>query len=140
MKDGIDHEGDGIIDALDEDSDNDTLEDGVETDLDADGDGIPNYRDPDDDNDGLSTQAEYNGGVDSDGDTTPDYLDSDSDNDGVADGSDPSPTDAGGSGEDPNVGTYTPEKYGFGCTTSGGGTGSSWLALALGLLLLRRRD
>ncbi len=136
----IDTDGDGIIDALDEDSDNDTLEDGVETDLDADGDGIPNYRDPDDDNDGLSTQAEYNGGVDSDGDTTPDYLDSDSDNDGVADGSDPSPTDAGGSGEDPNVGTYTPEKYGFGCTTSGGGTGSSWLALGLGLLLLRRRD
>ena len=43
-------------------------------------------------------------------------------------------------GEDPNAGTYTPEKYGFGCTTSGGGTGSSWLGLALGLLLLRRRD
>ncbi|MFT4625060.1 MAG: putative outer membrane repeat protein [Myxococcota bacterium] len=136
----IDTDGDGIYDVLDEDSDNDTITDQLEANVgDTDGNGIPNYRDDDDDGDRLSTQAEYNGGVDSDGDGAPDYLDRDSDNDGVIDGVDPAPTDRGGDGFDPNESPSTPDKYGFGCSTTGSGSGLTGLALALGLLLARRR-
>jgi uncharacterized protein (TIGR03382 family) len=136
----VDTDGDGTFDVLDEDSDADEVGDAIETAADADGDGLPNYRDPDDDNDGLSTQAEYNGGSDTDGDGISDYLDSDSDNDGVVDGFDPSPLDAGGEDEDPDADSYVPDRYGFGCSTTGSSSGLGWLGLALGLLLLRRRD
>ena len=76
-------DGDGIINSLDLDSDNDGILDNVEAQttagyvgpsgIDANGDGVDDA---------------YAGGlsaVDSDGDGTADYLDSDSDNDGIAD-------------------------------------------------------
>ncbi len=90
-----DHDGDGIIDALDTDSDNDGIPDRVEAGpnplhpVDTDGDGTPDYLDRDSDGDGLPDALE--GGVvagvprDSDGDGTPDYLDLDSDNDTLPD-------------------------------------------------------
>jgi hypothetical protein len=97
-----DTDGDGDIDALDEDSDGDFVSDlheAVDTDLatpvgDLDGDGLLDHLDQDDDGDGvpsllesgavsLSTQP-----VDTDLDGTPDYRDTDSDNDTVLDSTD----------------------------------------------------
>ncbi|WP_020558131.1 IPTL-CTERM sorting domain-containing protein [Thiofilum flexile] len=91
----IDSDGDGIINALDDDDDNDTIltknenyNGGSPISNDTDGDGKPDYLDTDDDNDGVLTKNEnYNGGTpendDTDGDGKPDYLDTDDDNDGV---------------------------------------------------------
>lgn len=86
----VDTDDDGIIDALDDDDDNDTIltifEDyngGLPTNDDTDRDGIPDYLDADDDNDGLLTSQEQpavsgdpnNGNArDTDGDGRPDYL------------------------------------------------------------------
>tara|TARA_R100000306_G_scaffold62532_1_gene72203 strand:+ start:49511 stop:52255 length:2745 start_codon:yes stop_codon:yes gene_type:complete len=80
-----DADGDGIIDALDDDSDNDGLSDRVEGPGDVDGDGILNFRDLDSDGDGVSDTAEGTG--DADGDGVPDFLDrsSDEDGDGIPD-------------------------------------------------------
>jgi hypothetical protein len=88
-----DTDGDGIIDAKDDDDDNDTIptkleHDGSGTAPDSDQDGKPDYLDADDDNDGLLTRHEnYNGGTplndDTDRDGKPDYLDADDDNDGL---------------------------------------------------------
>ncbi|MCK5897029.1 MAG: hypothetical protein KAG20_09495 [Cocleimonas sp.] len=78
---------DGIIDALDEDDDNDTIltrnedpnRDGTPVNDDIDKDGIPNYLDANDDGDMVSTKKE--GGIlDTDKDGVLDYLDK---NDGV---------------------------------------------------------
>lgn len=94
----LDSDGDGNIDALDPDDDNDgvpTIEespdgDGDPTNDNTDGDSLPNYRDEDDDGDGYPTIVE--GGPDgdptnddTDADTIPDYLDEDSDGDTVLD-------------------------------------------------------
>jgi len=73
---------DELIDALDDDDDNDGVPTADEGFRDSDRDGLPNYRDPDDDDDGLSTAAELERG-DSDGDELPDSLDPDDDGDGV---------------------------------------------------------
>ena len=76
-------DGDSIIDALDEDSDNDTLPDAQEGRIDSDEDGLFNYQDADDDNDSLPTQLEVlltgNLGMDVDGDSRANYLDLDAD-------------------------------------------------------------
>ncbi|MEZ5538259.1 MAG: choice-of-anchor L domain-containing protein [Thiolinea sp.] len=88
----LDTDGDGKINALDDDDDNDTipteLENHGSTQEDTDQDGKPDYLDDDDDNDGLLTRYEnYNGHTplddDTDRDGKPDYLDADDDNDGL---------------------------------------------------------
>ena len=53
--------------------------------IDSDGDGIIDSIDLDDDNDGIPDTEEGNGTVDTDGDGIPDSLDLDSDNDGLLD-------------------------------------------------------
>jgi hypothetical protein len=89
----VDTDGDGVIDALDADSDADGVADSSEGAIDHDGDGIGDWRDPDDDGDGLPTADEGIGDPDLDG--IPNHLDTDSDGDGYADdaeaaaGSDP---------------------------------------------------
>ena len=140
-----------IYDVLDDDSDDDSVldkyewrggvdtdgKDGVDAAPDTDGDGIPDFRDADDDNDGLLTIDEYNNNVDSDGDGVADYLDRDSDNDGTVDGKDPQPTSAGGNA-DRIPGAEDPEKYGFGCSSTGGSShGGAWMLL-MALFGLRR--
>ena len=98
----LDHDKDGLIDALDADDDNDGIAtryekpdvngDGSTSDaLDSDGDGIADYLDTDDDNDTVLTRYEApdvnadgnpQDARDTDKDSKPDYLDSDDDNDG----------------------------------------------------------
>lgn len=92
---GIDTDGDGLIDALDPNDDDDcvlTIDedpdgDGDPTNDDADMDGTPNYLDQDDDGDGLaSCEEDANGNGDptdddADGDGIPDYLEEDRDGD-----------------------------------------------------------
>ncbi|MEE9384583.1 MAG: VWA domain-containing protein [Nannocystaceae bacterium] len=68
-----DSDGDGVVDACDEDSDNDEILDIDEGAVDTDGDGIIDTLD------------------DTDGDGTPDIIDEDSDNDGIPDGEDAFP-------------------------------------------------
>ncbi|GEM_PF-5865305 len=75
----LDTDGDGIIDALDIDSDGDTIPDKTEGNIHSDDDGFPDYQDSDSDGDGLSDYLEvaiYH--------TNPILLDSDAD--GVTDG------------------------------------------------------
>lgn len=79
----VDTDGDGLIDALDTDDDDDGVLTQDEERTDSDGDGSYNRLDSDDDGDGIPTLTE--GAVDSDGDTTSDYLDRDSDGDGLLD-------------------------------------------------------
>lgn len=85
----IDTDGDGIIDALDTDSDNDGVPDAVEGTQDLDGDGAPNWRDPDDDGDGIPTATEVEDGAahgnDVDGDGNNNWYDTDADGDGKPD-------------------------------------------------------
>ena len=102
---GIDSDGDGIIDGLDPDDDDDCIPTIVEVmrdpdgnmdpfDDDADGDGMIDHLDDDDDNDGLiACEEDPNGdgdptNDDSVGEGTPDYLDPDLDDDGLLDGDD----------------------------------------------------
>lgn len=88
----IDTNGDGTIDALDDDSDGDTIPDSQEGTTDTDGDGAPDYRDPDDDGDGIPTSIEVVDGKtakvsdDVDMDGKKNWLDKDSDNNGIEDG------------------------------------------------------
>lgn len=107
----VDSDGDGAIDALDADDDNDTIptkdeqaDSNVGGDpadaVDTDGDGIPNYLDADSDNDGVSDADEAKSGgdplnTDSDGDGLPgaeeiklgtNLSSADSDSDGLSDG------------------------------------------------------
>lgn len=91
----IDSDGDGKINALDDDDDNDSVltknevyNGGSPISNDTDGDSTPDYLDTDDDNDGILTKDEnYNKGTpeddNTDGDTKPDYLDVDDDGDGI---------------------------------------------------------
>ncbi|MBN1997768.1 T9SS type A sorting domain-containing protein [candidate division KSB1 bacterium] len=101
--DGVDSDGDGILDDLDDDDDNDGLLDVIEGDEDTDGDGVPNRLDIDSDNDGIcdidegqpsllksangveKSSIQMLGAVDTDNDGTPDFLDPDSDQDSVPD-------------------------------------------------------
>lgn len=82
-----DTDGDGLIDALDTDSDADGIDDTTEAQgavpVDTDGDGQPDYIDSDSDNDTLTDLSEGVGDVDGDG--LANYIDTDSDNDGVSD-------------------------------------------------------
>jgi hypothetical protein len=101
-----DSDGDGVIDALDRDSDNDGLGDETEGPDDADVDGVPNYLDEDSDGDGIpdgqGTVIVEPGAVgepddirvfapniegleDTDGDGKYDYVDEDADGDGIPD-------------------------------------------------------
>ncbi len=75
-----DTDSDGIPNWRDTDSDNDGIDDSVETVVDSDNDGVSNYVDLDSDNDGVSDEEE--GTDDSDGDGIPNYLDNDNDEDG----------------------------------------------------------
>ncbi len=79
----VDSDGDGIIDRIDEDTDNDGIYDQAESNRDFDGDGVPNYRDLDSDNDGISDREETV--RDFDGDGAPNYIDLDADNDSLLD-------------------------------------------------------
>jgi hypothetical protein len=97
---GVDSDGDGTPNALDEDSDDDLISDYVEGIGDPDGDGIPNYLDSDSDGDGMTDVDEGVGDLDGDG--VPDFLDRDADGDTIDDaqelavGLDPrNPVDAG---------------------------------------------
>ena len=104
----LDADGDGIINSLDLDADNDGIPDIIEAGgVDTNGDGLIDYPTPtdptsmvDDDNDGLAdiyddtdTQGGTSGwtngtsisNLDSDGDNIPDALDLDADNDGIPD-------------------------------------------------------
>jgi hypothetical protein len=98
----LDHDKDGVIDALDADDDNDGIAtryempdsngDGNPSDAsDSDKDGKPDYLDTDDDNDTVLTRYEKpdvnadgnpSDAQDTDHDSKPDYLDTDDDNDG----------------------------------------------------------
>jgi hypothetical protein len=103
LKDGVerswscDTDGDGQINAMDPDSDDDGVNDwserfavmlynGLNELWDVDRDEKDNMLDPDSDGDGLADGLEYNHGIDSDGDGYPNFLDWDSDGDGVPDG------------------------------------------------------
>ncbi len=84
----LDTDNDGVIDALDDDDDNDGIlsvfenyNGGSLRDDDTDGDGKPDYLDPDDDNDGLMTAQEA---PDSNGDGNPDDA-ADIDQNGIPD-------------------------------------------------------
>lgn len=151
-----DTDGDGTIDALDSDSDDDGVPDEDEAGVsprnprDTDGDGTPDYRDTDDDDDGLDTEVEIADGiVDSDGDGLADYLDPDSDNDGVLDGAErdgdsdgdgiPDRLDAGSDwGSDTTPVAASEYGFGLGCSSTGA-TPVGLSLLLLPLLVLRRR-
>jgi len=94
---GVDTDGDGLADALEEslgtdperaDTDGDGLLDRDEL-GDTDGDGIIDALEPDDDGDGVPTADEL--GLDTDGDRLPDHRDDDDDGDGIPTAEDPNP-------------------------------------------------
>lgn len=110
-----DTDGDGTIDALDPDDDDDLIpsrdEDhdgnGDPTDDDSDGDQIPDYLDDDDDDDGVLTRDEDRDG---DGDPTND----DSDGDGIGDWLDPNDGDGPlGDGDGDGIGRADEEALGL---------------------------
>ncbi len=84
-----DTDGDGHLDALDTDDDNDGIPTAYESPNtawgDTDGDDVPDWLDTDDDDDGIPTRDERPGGNnrDTDGNGVPDHLDADDDHDGV---------------------------------------------------------
>ena len=89
--DPVNSDGSSLIDALDPDSDDDSLLDADEGTTDSDGDGTGDWRDPDDDDDGLDTAVEVAdatalGDSDGDDDGWASWLDVDADGDGVGDG------------------------------------------------------
>jgi len=120
----VDTDGDGIINALDLDDDNDGILDTVEGNLDTDGDGIINRLDLDTDNDGINdvieaggTDTNDNGRADGmiDGDGVPTsandgLMPTDLDNDGVAD-TVSFTTLAGSSGDDTLIGSTLNETF-----------------------------
>ncbi len=142
---GLDTDGDGTPDVLDDDDDGDGVPTANEPAGDPDGDGIPAYLDPDepgeeDTGDPGDTGSPGDTGATDTGlpdDTgTPTQL-PDSDGDGVPDAIDPSPDDAGSSGPAPQP---TPVDYGCTCSSNaGGGPGVALFAVILGLAGLRRR-
>lgn len=90
-REGVDTDGDGIPDYLDDDSDGDGLPDSLEagdadpltTARDTDSDGIPDFRDDDSDANGILDADE--GTADTDGDGRLDFQDPDDDNDRISD-------------------------------------------------------
>jgi MYXO-CTERM domain-containing protein len=76
-----DCDNDGTVNALDDDSDNDSIDDGDDGTDDPDGDGRNNYLDTDSDNDQLLDSEEWE--LDTDGDALDNYIDDDDDDDGV---------------------------------------------------------
>jgi hypothetical protein len=107
----VDTDGDGLVDPLDPDDDDDAVPTSFEIALvsqDWDSDGLPNHMDPDDEDDTLLTRLEDHDGDgdprndDTDGDDLPDWLDTDDDNDGVLTrqelpvGADPTSVDSDG--------------------------------------------
>lgn len=83
-----DHDGDGIFDYLDLDSDNDGVPDSEEGIVDTDRDGTPDYLDEDDDGDTLLTRYEVmplSFTNDPDNDGLKNWVDLDSDGDGILD-------------------------------------------------------
>ncbi len=108
-EEGVDSDGDGTPDYLDDDSDGDGIPDSVECNTvrsgdepaDTDGDGTHDFRDDESDGNGIPDATE--GGGDADGDGDPDFRDTDNDGDRVPDtdeiGGDPSaPRDFDGDG------------------------------------------
>ena len=107
---GSDRDGDGTVDGVDLDNDNDGIPDAEETGTlafsptgDEDGDGILNFEDLDDAVAGFTAANDANGdgvidGFDTDRDGVPDVYDLDSDNDGIADLLEAGGTDADGDG------------------------------------------
>lgn len=98
----INTDGTGPIDALDTDSDDDSLLDSAEgPTTNTDGDGAPNYRDADDDGDTIPTRTEITDGAtfgtNPDNDGAPNWLDTDSDGDGAPDSTE-GRTDSDGDG------------------------------------------
>ena len=84
----VDTDQDGTIDALDTDSDDDSLPDEIEGEVDTDSDGLPDYRDDDDDADGIPTAVELADAAihgDPDGDGVPAHHDENSDGDADTD-------------------------------------------------------
>ena len=85
----VDSDGDNIGDWRDKDSDGDLIPDAVELSADKDSDGMPNYLDRDSDNDSIPDQIEAgidpNNPVNTDGGVDPNYLDTDSDGDMIPD-------------------------------------------------------
>ncbi|MEL7037415.1 MAG: Ig-like domain-containing protein, partial [Cyanobacteria bacterium J06592_8] len=88
----VDTDGDGVPDNLDLDSDNDGLNDIVES-GDTDGDNVPDFRDLDSDNDGINDIIE-GGLTDPDGDGV--VNGADNDGDGILDQADPDDNNFGG--------------------------------------------
>jgi gliding motility-associated-like protein len=85
----VDSDGDLIGDWRDKDSDGDKIPDAVELSADKDSDGMPNYLDRDSDNDSIPDAIEAgidpNNPLNSDTDADPNYLDTDSDGDKILD-------------------------------------------------------
>ncbi len=85
----VDSDGDNTGDWRDKDSDGDLIPDAVEYSADKDSDGMPNYLDRDSDNDSIPDQVEAgidpNNPVNTDGGFDPNYLDTDSDGDLIPD-------------------------------------------------------
>jgi hypothetical protein len=120
----VDTDQDGLIDALDDDDDNDGIPSVRERisdadgdgspDLDPDGDGVENGRDDDSDGDGIPDAVE--GTSDTDGDGIPDFLD-------AVDDAAPGTVETGASGATSDGG----DEEGCGCTTQRAPTGGAWL-------------
>jgi len=137
-----DTDGDGI-------RDDDEVGDDWENPLDTDGDGTIDALDIDDDDDGINTVDEYRG--DTDGDGVPDYLDDDSDDDGVDDGNeygfdddcdgDPDHVDPS---LEPNLcneafDAARYERQACSCASTSGLGAMSWLGIGLAWFVRRRR-
>ena len=92
FRETLDSDGDGIIDTIDVDDDNDGIADvdenpnGIDPSADDDNDGVPNYLDdaPADPTIG-NDDGEIEAGFDADNDGIPNHFDLDSDNDGITD-------------------------------------------------------
>jgi len=81
-----DTDGDGIVDTLDDDDDNDGIPDSEDPmPLDTDNDGYDNDVDPDDDSDGIPDGDEPDQDFDTDNDGVPNATDADDDRDGILD-------------------------------------------------------
>jgi len=140
----VDSDGDGI-------SDPDEVGGDISAPLDSDFDGIIDALDDDDDNDGVPTKDEGLG--DPDGDGLPNYLDTDSNGDGVDDTVEGATTDSDCDGFVDNIDLlvddgpcgpvpdpYVVERYERQPCSCAASPGAGWLAIGLGLLgLVRRR-
>jgi len=139
----VDTDGDGIIDMLDSDSDNDYIPDNIEASLvvasgsDIDMDGIDDAFDPDqtggtDSNNDLIDEAVVTV-ADVDGDGIPNFRDLDSDGDGIID-----PLENGDFNNDGILDPYQVDP-GIETALSGSGSINSWLLFALALLIFSLR-